>query len=70
MRGADGVAAHVLHNFELAFHSPFVEGCTQASEVVVEANTFYLNRLSVQEEAFLNVEFERPYPESEYVFVG
>ena len=40
MGGADGVASHLFHGDDLADKGGFVDGCTQGTEVVVEADAF------------------------------
>ena len=50
---ADGVAAHVLQNLDLADERGLVDGGTEGTEVMVQTDSAQLARLAVQLEAFL-----------------
>ena len=53
MRGADGVAAHVLQGLDLSDEGTFVDGSPQGTEVVVQTDTLQLARHAVQLETTL-----------------
>ena len=53
VRGADGVAAHVLQGLDLADEGTLVDGGTQRAEVVMQTDAFYLTCHTVQLETIL-----------------
>jgi len=58
MRTTDGIDTHGLEFGEFAMESILVEGCTQATKVVVLADTIEFDVLAIQPEACLGVELE------------
>ena len=56
MRGADGVAAHILEDGELAADCGLVYSCAKGTEVVVEADSAELPVLSVEEESLVRTD--------------
>ena len=50
---ADGIAAHVLQDLDLADERGLVDGGTEGAEVMVQTDSAQLARLAVQLEAFL-----------------
>jgi hypothetical protein len=66
--GADGVAAHVLEDFELALQRADVDGAAEGSEIVVIADAVHFDLFAVEEEAF-GSEFDGADAEIGGVFV-
>ena len=53
MSRTDGIAAHLLQYLDLADEGGFVDGSTQRTKVMMQADAFYLTCHSVQLETVL-----------------
>ena len=58
VRCTNGICTHILHDTNLAADGSFIYSTTQWPKVVMQANTLKLNKLSVQEEAFVGNYFQ------------
>ena len=67
--GADGVAAHLFQDFELALEGADVEGGAEGAQVVVIADAVEFGDDAVDGEAGVGVEFERADAEGGFVGV-
>ena len=53
---SDSVTPHILQHLKLAMKSHVVDGCAQASQIVMKTYAVYLHVLSVKEKAFVGCE--------------
>ncbi len=67
VRGAHGVAAHGLHDFQLARDRPRVDRRAQRAQVVVQTDPLQLHPFSVQRKAFVRIHVERSDPEGRLI---
>ncbi len=66
---ADGVDAHLFHNFKLPLQRPRVDRAAERAEVVVVADAVEKDALAVEKEAALRVELDRANAEDRLVAV-
>ena len=69
MRGANGIATHVLEQFKLMANGSAVYGSAKRAKVVVVAHTLKLCGLAIQEEAFFGYVFQLAYANASGVAV-
>lgn len=55
MRGAQGIAAHLLQDLHLALGGADVEGCAERAEVVVVVGTLDPHGLPIDEDALVGI---------------
>src|SRR5580765_8818026 len=56
--GANGIAAHLLKDFELTFERAGVDGGAERAEIVMIANAVERDALAVQKETVVSSEFD------------
>ena len=59
MAGANRVNTHFLEDLELAFECSSVDSGTQCTKIVVHADPFEIDVLSVEEKSFFIIELDR-----------
>ena len=69
MAGADGIGTHVFHHLQLTFECPRVDRASEASQVMMQADTQYFSRFSVQRESCMLVPIELTYAECGFIAV-
>ena len=69
VRGSDGITSHFLHQLYLAYQCSLVDGSSERSEVVVQADSLYLSRNAVQHESALFADADSPDSEVRYCLI-
>ena len=70
MRSAHRIRGHVFQNADAVILQTIRQSCADSSMILMVAGTFDLDRLSIQKEAFVDVDLERPNTECDLLGIS
>ena len=70
MACTDRIDTHLLHDLQLAFDGPFIDSCSQAAQIMMQANTEHFGRLPVQIKAGRFIPAESTDTKGRFIPVG